>query len=276
MLAFTNRITMTKLNKILFFVSLVISTNLYSATEKPKSVFFSKVSERYNYKIKKKQIIHQIFYELAGNKDGGQLEKLIKQNPWALETTSLSMVYQQIAPVDLRVRQYPKYIDRLDHSVTPLQRAIGNFQFHPNIINIKKIETLLNLGANLNVQDQAGNTPVLNILDNTQPLNLYFWNWMPIVFKILLDKNPDLDITNKFGETVKEKINKLPAEYAKILFGLIDEKQVKPEAKKVLVQSLPAVICDLIGDYITTQDMRKLELDDRTKNMLGEYASFYV
>lgn len=307
MLVFMYRITMKQLNKILIFASLVISANLYSArlrseelhrgtaAEKPKFGLFSKISKKYKaYKKAKKEkkekeeqdkILDRIFgYNLNHDWDDAydhnyqiiDLQYLIKENPWALEATYLSMATKQVAPMD--AFGIKSHLDQLKHPITLLQRAIGNFQFFPWINCVKKIETLLNLGANINIKDRSGNTPILNILDVVPPepsMMKPLLCWIPIVFKILLDKKADLTVKNKFGETVTTKINKLPAQYAKIIFGLIAEIHTKPEARKILQQKLPSDLCNLIDEYIEIKDYRKLELDIDAKEKLAEYASFY-
>lgn len=303
MLVFTNSMNIKKLNKILILAGLLVSANLDAArlrstelrrgtaAEKSNPGFLSKVSQKYkafkkvqSEKKEKIQVINSIYENCLNHLLCGQdispqmnlLENLIKQNPWALESKNLSWTIEQMAPMGDRAPKklslfgthFVKSIDK----ITPLEKAITNFQWFPNGTEVKEIETLINLGSNVNVADKAGNTPILNILDPLPRANFF---WMPIAFKMLLDKNADLNVKNKFGETAKEKINKLPQEYAKIIFGLINEKQIKLEATKVLNASLPTVISNLICEYITTKDECKLELDAMTKAHLGKYASFY-
>lgn len=293
-------------NKILILAFLGVSINITgarlrsdelrrgTASERPKSGFFSKISDKYKaYNKEKKEqkeknrVINLIFdycldSEFHGQDVGpqmNQLEDLTKQNPWALESKNSTWTIEQMTPMGQtnsraakRRATYNTHFQETYEYITPLQKAIANFQFFPWITSVKEIETLLSLDANINVLDKAGNTPILNILDPVQRANAF---WIPIVFKMLLDKDADLTVKNKFGETVSAKISKLPPEYAKILFGLIDEKQTKPEAKKVLGASLPVVISNLICEYISAKDSRKLELDAASKEDLGKYASFY-
>lgn len=50
-------------------------------------------------------------------------------------------------------------------SILPLHRAIAGLHFHGNgTILVHTIETLIQLGANVNVQDSAGNTPLHKVL----------------------------------------------------------------------------------------------------------------
>jgi hypothetical protein len=56
---------------------------------------------------------------------------------------------------------HSEYWREICASILPLHRAIAGLHFHGNgTILVHTIETLIQLGANVNVQDSAGNTPL--------------------------------------------------------------------------------------------------------------------
>jgi hypothetical protein len=91
--------------------------------------------------------------------------------------------------------------------------------------NIQKIKFQLDLGANINVQNMDGNTPLL----------LALMTYRDLVIDEVLKYNPDVFIKNKNGQTAYDIAKEFKPSYADVIYklGALQKKEVQERHAKI-------------------------------------------